>query len=942
MSMSFGIGTVAQADGGAGGYDGNGGAGGTPTAPHGDGGNVTFVVGGGGGGGAMDIATGLGGNGGDGALSSSPVPGDLAGAGGGGASKVATSLGNLVDKINGISFTGDRGDDGAAGAGGGGGPGGGGSGGAGLVFQAVPTAGLVNSAALTGGNGGAGATSGGVANNFVGAGGGEGGAGLLILNGNLSNSGAIAGGAGGNGGASKVNDGEFNGQGGDGGAGVVMINGGAINNTGTISGGTNGWGGAAPGVGLDGALGAGIIGANIAVINSGTISSGRDQAGGYRTAIQFTGGANSLTLASGSKINGIVDATSGQNALILGGAGNASFDVGSVGAGAQYRGFSSFDKNDVSTWTLTGTDASHIGWTINGGALVGNVTSIQGASITDNGTLQFDQSEVGTYTGTILGTGTLIKSGAGVLVLSGDNSAFNGSTNVALGTLLVDGTLGGSVNAGSGAVLGGSGSIGTASIGSGASVSPGDASAGNRIGTLGIKGDFSQAAGSTYVADIDPAGRSDLINATGSAALNGAMLLPRNSATNGEGFLPGTRYTLLTAGGGVTGTYGIATQDMPFLNLALDYDANDVYLDIARTAVSFPSVATTRNQISAATAVEATGVGTPLYDGIVGLTAPAARSAFDQLSGDIRASLKGMLIEDSRFTRDAVIDRLHDAFAPDGTAQANATWTRVFGAWGHTGTDGNAASLSRSIGGFMLGADMPLADHWRTGVAGGYSHTSASAQDASADVDTYHLAAYAGGQYGNLGVKLGTAYSWNRLNTRRALSFADDSGVARGRYDAGTAQIFADLGYRIPIGQANVEPFANLAYVNLHTNGYSENGSVADLRSAGSNNNATFSTLGLRGDTTFQARATAIKVHASLGWRHAFGERTPQANTAFADQSAGGFTIYGLPIARDALAADAGLDLNLARNVTVGISYNGVMSGPQQDHGVRGNLVWTF
>ena len=49
-----------------------------------------------------------------------------------------------------------------------------------------------------------------------------------------------------------------------------------------------------------------------------------------------------------------------------------------------------------------------------------------------------------------------------------------------------------------------------------------------------------------------------------------------------------------------------------------------------------------------------------IYDAIVGSpNAAAARRAFNSLSGEIHASLKSIMIEDSRFIREAVSDE-HD------------------------------------------------------------------------------------------------------------------------------------------------------------------------------------------------------------------------------------------------------------------------------------------
>jgi hypothetical protein len=54
------------------------------------------------------------------------------------------------------------------------------------------------------------------------------------------------------------------------------------------------------------------------------------------TAIGFAGGGNTLTLAAGYSIGGTVD-PSGNNTLQLGGTGPDTFDLSSIGSGAQYR-----------------------------------------------------------------------------------------------------------------------------------------------------------------------------------------------------------------------------------------------------------------------------------------------------------------------------------------------------------------------------------------------------------------------------------------------------------------------------------------------------------------------------------------------------------------------------------------------------------------------------
>ena len=54
------------------------------------------------------------------------------------------------------------------------------------------------------------------------------------------------------------------------------------------------------------------------------------------------------------------------------------------------------------------------------------------------------------------------------------------------------------------------------------------------------------------------------------------------------------------------------------------------------------------------------------------------------------------------------------------------------------------------------------------------------------------------------------------------------------------------------------------------------------------------------------------------------------------------FVIAGVPIARDSLLAEAGLDLAIGRNATLGVSYIGQIARNVQDHAAKGKFSWKF
>ena len=157
------------------------------------------------------------------------------------------------------------------------------------------------------------------------------------------------------------------------------------------------------------------------------------------------------------------------------------------------------------------------------------------------------------FSGALVGEGTLIKTGAGTFTLTGDLSEFEGGMAVNGGILAINTVFTGGVDVLAGGALGGGGTIGSLTAASGGIIAPG-----NSIGTLSVSGDATFSAGSTYQVEIDPTGASDLLAVGGIATLGGATVDVLKAA---GGYTAGARYTILTAAGGVSGTFGTLSQN---------------------------------------------------------------------------------------------------------------------------------------------------------------------------------------------------------------------------------------------------------------------------------------------------------------------------------------------------------------------------------------------
>ncbi|WP_311275802.1 autotransporter domain-containing protein [Methylobacterium sp. WCS2018Hpa-22] len=644
-------------------------------------------------------------------------------------------------------------------------------------------------------------------------------------------------------------------------------------------------------------------------------------------------------------------------------------------------GTGSLTKAGTGTLTLTGTNTYSGGTTIAGGTLVASAASLGSGAITDNASLILDQATDGTLANSIAGTGILTKAGSGTLNLTG-TSTFSGLTGVAQGRLDVNGSLAHSVvTVGEGAAIGGTGTVGGLVARSGAAVAPG-----NSIGTLNVAGNASFAPGSTLQVEANAAGQSDRVTATGTATLDGGTVQVLAGAGRYD---PRTSYTVLTAARGVTGQFAGVTSNFAFLTPTLRYSAGAVDLTLTRNDIAFSTIAQTRNQAGVADAIQAGGAGSALYGRTVGLTTPEARAAFGALTGDIHASAASAQFETAFFVREAILDRLRwgaAEVADYGSLPATYTadlpgrsapvapvpvrvldprvfgvWGQGFGSFGQARSDGNAAGLSRQTSGFVLGADLRLETGFRLGVAGGYTATSldSAGRLSSGTIESGFGGVYGGFERGGFALRLGAVYADQSSRMSRVVSFAGFSDNDTARYGGSTVQGFGELGYRFflgaaqpvlvakggaapaPVQQTYIEPFLGGAYVSIGRDRFTETGGLAALTSAAQSTEVATSTLGLRGQTSFDLGSGApVSLNGLVGYRRAYGDVVPKALLSFGTGPS--FLTMGTPIGRDALVAQAGLDVRVARGTTLGVSYTGQVGERAQDHAVKGNFTYRF
>lgn len=632
----------------------------------------------------------------------------------------------------------------------------------------------------------------------------------------------------------------------------------------------------------------------------------------------FAGGADRITLTAGNRVTGNLALGAGNDAIVL---ATGTFD-GAIDLGA------GDDQIDINQFSLTDVAAID---SIEGGAGndVLNFRLADGAAITlPTGTLQITNVE------------TFAQSGAATVTLTGTNAAFNSTYELRQGNLNQNAVLATTnLTTSVGTVAAVSGTVRNLSVAGG--ILPGG---GGAVGTASVGGNVVLASTGRYIVDILAGGTSDLIAATGSATLSGTLSV--NALSPADAFGASTSYTILTAAGGVTGTFASTiNEDLPLLNLTLAYSANAVRLTAARAAIAATGIAQTYNQrqvagVIDATQTTATGDYATVVNALVFSTTPQALAAFDTGSGELHASILAAGLRQSRAIGNAMQARIQAMPGRDVPA-GFALWLAGGAIDASIDGDGNAARVSGDSRGLTLGGEY-TGSGYGLGAAVGYARTDVdvSGRASSADIDGWQAGVYGRAGTGGAGFTLSAAgaYAEGDADTRRGVVVNTIARTATARYKVETYTVGGAVRYGVPIGGSawSAGPVATIDHAHVRRGRFAEQG-AGSLDLSGGSDSDDLTAYGVGGFVNRQDARGRI----DLGVLYETGSGDVTA-TRLALEGAPGAPFLVRSPATDRGAMRIGLAgaLSLGNNWSLGAAYRGRIADGADDHGGLLSLIW--
>ena len=429
-----------------------------------------------------------------------------------------------------------------------------------------------------------------------------------------------------------------------------------------------------------------------------------------------------------------------------------------------------------------------------------------------------------------------------------------GGTNQAYAVLLTGG-----VNSigGAGTIVGGINVTGTSSF------MP--ALTGSVVGTpLAVVGPLRFVSTATYQIRLTPSA-SDSAAVSGTATLHGASVI-----VNAIGTAPvqGTRYTILTAAGGVSSPFSGVTSNLAFFRPALAYGTTDVVLT---SRYNYLLTGGTQNQMAVGTALNAAaaqarpGTSSAIFDALQNVSAIQGAAALDSISGEGITAAQTVAERSSRLFISAIFDQtmfhgsnagnditltdappaltahrpIHeladlpsDSLPPIAAAiEPNRTWH----AWGSgfgsfedtrgSSVIGSAAQSSDIYGG-VLGVDYQPTPNYLAGIAVGASDGEFSVPDrlTAGSASGGHVAFYDVATLGKSYGATSTSFSYfSNRTTRVTGGFGGlDSETDRGNFGSHVVSSRLEFGRHFDGYGGTITPFIAMELVELRANGFSE------------------------------------------------------------------------------------------------------------------------
>ena len=394
---------------------------------------------------------------------------------------------------------------------------------------------------------------------------------------------------------------------------------------------------------------------------------------------------------------------------------------------------------------------------------------------------------------------------------------------------------------------------------------------------------------------------------------------------------------------GVTGAdLAVANPDYAFFKTELKAEGNKLTGTLSRDETkSFATYAQNANGQAIAGALEG-AAGGALYDALIGASKGDVAKTYNSLGDDFILNTRNAGIVNGMTLSRAIKDQAtgigegRKVEMADGTARL---WATGVGSW--SALDYGQSDMDSDFYAGLFGAEVDVCSATKLGLFFGAGSTDNKAGDNKVESDDIHFGAYGVTNFSDVvDATYGFVYSHQSADATRALQVGSQLGMNAFSGDTDITQIFAEAAYTgLNTDAYSIEPYFGLSWIHAESDGFNEQVGTMAFSTTTEDQDVQVTTLGVRGAIPFTMGETKVALKGDVAWNHFFGDTEAEASMALA--GSGVAHLKGGELG-DRASVGLGVEAQVGKMTTMGLSYTGAYDGDITSHGISANVRFNF
>ena len=394
---------------------------------------------------------------------------------------------------------------------------------------------------------------------------------------------------------------------------------------------------------------------------------------------------------------------------------------------------------------------------------------------------------------------------------------------------------------------------------------------------------------------------------------------------------------------GVTGAdLAVANPDYAFFKTELKAEGNKLTGTLSRDETkSFATYAQNANGQAIAGALEG-AAGGALYDALIGASKDDVAKTYNSLGDDFILNTRNAGIVNGMTLSRAIKDQAtgigegRKVEMADGTARL---WATGVGSW--SALDYGQSDMDSDFYAGLFGAEVDVCSATKLGLFFGAGSTDNKAGDNKVESDDIHFGAYGVTNFSDVvNATYGFVYSHQSADATRALQVGSQLGMNAFSGDTDITQIFAEAAYTgLNTDAYSIEPYFGLSWIHAESDGFNEQVGTMAFSTTTEDQDVQVTTLGVRGAIPFTMGETKVALKGDVAWNHFFGDTEAEASMALA--GSGVAHLKGGELG-DMASVGLGVEAQVGKMTTMGLSYTGAYDGDITSHGISANVRFNF